>query len=84
VKVQTLKTKNRALKFSYISTNIISTDLDKYVGQRLSNKSGLEYKKLSMTFMCLKNKEKQVQWSNTQIMKSNNVKSFKKNHNYAF
>jgi hypothetical protein len=82
--MHTLETENRALKFTYTSTNIISTDLDKHVGQRPSNKSGLKYEKLSMTFMCPKHKKKQVQGSNAQTMKYNNVKSFGKNHNYAF
>jgi RNA-binding protein YlmH len=45
VKVQTLETENRALKYSCTSTNISSMNLDKFVGQRPSNKSGLEYKK---------------------------------------
>jgi hypothetical protein len=58
MKMQTLKTKNRALKFTYTSTIIISMDLDKYMSQRPSNKSGIGYKKSSMTFMCSKNKEK--------------------------
>jgi hypothetical protein len=58
VKVQTLETENRALKFSYISTNITSMDLNKVIGQKPSNKSGLEYKKSSKTSNYLKSKEK--------------------------
>jgi hypothetical protein len=84
VKVQTLKTENRALKSSCISTNITSMDLDKVIGQRPSNKSGLGYKKSSKTSICPKSKEKQSQGSNAKIMKSTNVKSFNKKHNYAF
>jgi hypothetical protein len=58
VKVQTLETKNRALKSSCISTSITSMDLDKVIGQRPSNKSGLGYKKFSKTLNCPKSKEK--------------------------
>jgi hypothetical protein len=43
VKVQNLETKIRTLKSTYTSTNIISTDFDKYVGQRSCNKSGIGY-----------------------------------------
>jgi hypothetical protein len=49
VKMQTLETKNRALKSSCISTSITSMNLDKVIGQKLSNKSGLGYKKSSKT-----------------------------------
>jgi hypothetical protein len=41
VKVQTLETKNRTLKFLCTSTNITLMDLDKFIGQRPSNKSGI-------------------------------------------
>jgi hypothetical protein len=58
VKVQTLETKNRALKSSCTSTSITSMDLDKAIGQRSSNKSGLEYKKSSKTLNFPKLKEK--------------------------
>jgi hypothetical protein len=58
VKVQTLETENRALKSSYISTSITSMDLDKVIGQTLSNKSGLGCKKSSKTSNCPKSKEK--------------------------
>jgi cell shape-determining protein MreC len=47
--VQTLETENRALKSSCTSTSITSLDLDKAIGQILSNKSGLGYKKSSKT-----------------------------------
>jgi hypothetical protein len=63
VKVQTLETENRILKSSCISTSITSMDLDKAIGQRSSNKSGLGYKKSSKTSNCPKLKEKQVQES---------------------
>jgi cell shape-determining protein MreC len=46
VKVQTLETENRILKSSCTSTRITSIDLDKFIGQKLSNKSGLGYKNL--------------------------------------
>jgi hypothetical protein len=36
-------------------------NLDKFVGQRLSNKSGLEYKKSSKISNCPKSKKKQGQ-----------------------
>jgi rhodanese-related sulfurtransferase len=49
VKVQTIEIKNRALKSSCISINITSIDLDKFVSQRPSNKSGLGYEKSSKT-----------------------------------
>jgi hypothetical protein len=49
VKVPTLKTENRALKFSCTSTSITSMDLDKTIGQSPSNKSDLGYKKSSKT-----------------------------------
>jgi hypothetical protein len=84
VKVQNLKTENRVLKSSCISTNITSMDLDKVIGQSPNNKSGLGYKKSSKTSNCPKSKEKQGQWSNAKIMKSTNAKSFNKKHNYAF
>jgi hypothetical protein len=58
VKVQSLETKNRALKYSCTSTSITSMDLDKVIGQRPSNKSGLGYKKYSKTLNCPKSKEK--------------------------
>jgi glutamate synthase domain-containing protein 1 len=45
VNVQTLKTKNMALKSSCNSTSITSMNLDKFVGQRPSNKSDFRYKK---------------------------------------
>jgi hypothetical protein len=84
VKVQTLETKNRVLKSSCISTTITSIDLDKVIGQRPSNKSGLGYKKISKTSNCPKSKEKQSQGSNVKKIKSTNAKSFNKKHNYAF
>jgi hypothetical protein len=56
MKVQTLETENRALKSSCISTSFTSMDLDKAIGQRLSNKSGLGYKKSSKTSNCPKSK----------------------------
>jgi hypothetical protein len=59
-------------------------DLDKAIGQRPSNKSGLGYKKSSKTSNCPKSKEKQGQGSNAKIMKPNNAKSFNKKHNYTF
>jgi hypothetical protein len=60
MKVQTLETENRALKSSCISTNITSMDLDKVIGQRLSNKSGLGCKKSSKTSNCLNQKRNNV------------------------
>jgi hypothetical protein len=81
VKVQTLETKNRALKSSYTSTDITSMDLDKAIGQKPRNKSGLGYKKSSKTYNCPKLKEKQGLESNAKIVKP---KSFNKKHNYAF
>jgi hypothetical protein len=84
VKVQNLETENRALKSSFISTSITSMNLDKIIGERPSNKSGLGYKKFSKTSNCPKSKEKQNQGSNIKIMKSTNTKSFNKKHNYAF
>jgi hypothetical protein len=84
IKVQTLETKNRVLKSSCISTSITSMDLDKVIGQRPSDKSGLEYKKSSKTLNCSKLKEKQSQGSNVKIVKSTNAKSFNKKHNYVF
>jgi hypothetical protein len=83
VKVQTLETENRALKSSCISTSITSMDLDKVIGQRPNNKSGLGYES-SKTLNFPKSKEKQSQGSNAKIMKSTNAKSFNKKHNYAF
>jgi hypothetical protein len=59
VKVQTLETENRTLKFSCISTSITSMDLDKVIGQMPSNKSGLGYNKSSKTSNYPKSKEKQ-------------------------
>jgi hypothetical protein len=58
VKVQTLETENRALKSSCTSINITSMDLDKAIGQKSSNKSGLGYKKSFKTSNCSKLKEK--------------------------
>jgi hypothetical protein len=84
VKVQNLETENRTLKSSCTSTSITSMDLDKVIGQRPSNKSGLGYKKFSKTSNCPKSKEKQSQGSNAKIVKSTNAKSFNKKHNYAF
>jgi hypothetical protein len=84
VKVQNLETENRTQKSSCTSTSITSMDLDKVIGQRSSNKSGLGYKKSSKTSNCTKSKEKQSQGSNAKIMKSTNAKSFNKKHNYAF
>jgi hypothetical protein len=84
VKVQTLETKHMALKSSCTSTSITSMDLDKVIGQRPSNKSGLRYKKSFKTSNCPKSKEKQGQESNAKIMKPTNTKSFNKKHNYAF
>jgi hypothetical protein len=82
--VQTLETENRALKSSCISTSITSMDLNKAIGQRPSNKSGLGYKKFSKTSNFTKSKEKQGQGSNVKIIKPINAKSFNKKHNYAF
>jgi hypothetical protein len=84
MKVQTLETENRALKSSCISTSFASIDLDKVIGQRHSNKSGLGYKKSFKTSNCPKSKEKQSQESKAKIVKSTNAKSFNKKHNYAF
>jgi hypothetical protein len=56
--VQILETENMTLKSSCTSTSITSMDLDKVIGQRPSNKSGLEYKKSSKTSNCPKSKEK--------------------------
>jgi hypothetical protein len=84
VKVQTLETENKTLKSSCTSTSITSIDLDKVVGQRLINKSGLGYTKSSKTSNYLKSKEKQGQGSNIKIVKSSNAKSSNKKHNYAF
>jgi hypothetical protein len=58
VKVQTLETENRALRSSCTSTSITLMDLNNIVGQRPSNKLGLEYKKSSKTSTCPKSKEK--------------------------
>jgi hypothetical protein len=59
-------------------------DLDKFVGQKPSNKSGLGYKKSLKTLNCPKSKEKPGQGSNIKIMKPSNAKSFNKKHNYIF
>jgi predicted RNase H-like nuclease (RuvC/YqgF family) len=83
-KVQNLETKNRALKSSYISTNITSMDLDKVIGQSPSNKSSLEYKKYSKILNYPQSKEKQGQGSNVKIVKSTSAKSFTKKHKYTF
>jgi cell shape-determining protein MreC len=58
VKVQTLKTENRALKSSCTSTSITSMDLDKFIGQKLSNKLGLGYNKSFITSNYSKSKKK--------------------------
>jgi hypothetical protein len=84
VKVQTLKTENRALKSSCTSTSITLIDLDKTIDQRTSNKLGLGYKKSSKTSNFPKSKEKQCQGSNVKIMKPSNAKSLNKKHNYTF
>jgi hypothetical protein len=84
MKVQTLETKNMALKYSCTSTSITSMDLDKFIGQRSSNKLSLGYKKSPKISNCTKSKEKQGKLSNVKIMKSSNAKSFNKKHNYAF
>jgi hypothetical protein len=84
VKVQTLETENSAIKSSCISTSINSMDLDKVIGQRPSNKSGLGCKKSSKTLNCPKSKEKQCQRLNAKIVKSTNAKFFNKKHNYTF
>jgi hypothetical protein len=76
VKVQTLETQNRALKSSYTSTSITSIDLDKFVSQKPSNKSGLGYEKSPKTSNCPKSKKKQGQGMN--------AKYFNKKYNYAF
>jgi hypothetical protein len=47
-----------ALKSSCTSTSINSMDLDKFVGQKPSNKSDLGYKKSPKTSNCPKSKEK--------------------------
>jgi hypothetical protein len=83
-KVQTLETENRALKSSCTSTSITSMNLDKFVDQRPSNKSGFGYKKSFKTSNYSKSKEKQGQWLNAKIMKFSNAKSFNKKHNYTF
>jgi hypothetical protein len=75
MKVQTLETKNRALKSSCTSTSITSMDLDKIIGQKPTNKSGIGYKKSSKTSNCLKSKEKKGQGSNVKIMKPSKAKS---------
>jgi hypothetical protein len=59
-------------------------DLNKNISQRHSNKSSLGYKKSSKASNYPKSKEKQVQGSNTKIMKPTNAKFFNKKHNYAF
>jgi hypothetical protein len=59
-------------------------DLDKAIGQRPSNNSGLGYKKISKTSNYPKSKEKQGKGSNAKIMKPSKAKSFNKKHNYAF
>jgi hypothetical protein len=79
VKVQTLETEKRTLKSS-----CASMDLDKAIGQRPRNNSGLGYKKYSKTSNCPKLKEKQGQESNVKIMKPSNAKFFNKKLNYAF
>jgi hypothetical protein len=53
-------------------------NLDKAIGQRSSNKSGLGYNKSSEISNCPKLKEKQGQESNAKIVKPNNTKSFNK------
>jgi hypothetical protein len=60
MKVQTLETKNRALKSSCTSTIITSMDLNKVIGQKPTNKSGIGYKKSSKTSNCSKSKDKKV------------------------
>jgi hypothetical protein len=60
VKVQTLETKNMTLKSSCTSTNITSIDLDKFVGQRSSNKSGFGYEKSSKILNYPKSKRNKV------------------------
>jgi hypothetical protein len=67
MKVQTLKTENRALKSSCTSISITSMDLDKFVGQRPSNKSGLRYNFFPKTSNYPKSKEKQDQESNAKL-----------------
>jgi hypothetical protein len=42
-------------------------NLDKVIGQRTNNKSGLGYKKSSKTLNCPKSKEKQSQGSNVKL-----------------
>jgi hypothetical protein len=60
VKVQSLKNENVALKPSCTSTNITSMNLDKFVGQKSSNKLGLRYKKSFKTSNFPKSKENNV------------------------
>jgi hypothetical protein len=59
-------------------------NLDKVIGHRPSNKSGLGYKKSFKTSNYPKSKEKQSQGSNAKIVKSTKAKYFNKKHNYAF
>jgi hypothetical protein len=59
VKVYTLEAENRTLRSSCTLTSIISMDLDKFVGQRPNNKSGLGYKKSPKTSNYPKSKDKQ-------------------------
>jgi chromosome segregation ATPase len=54
VKVKTLETENMAQKSSCISTSITSMNLEKVIGQRPNNKSGLGYRKSSNTLNCPK------------------------------
>jgi hypothetical protein len=56
VKMQTLETKNKTLKFSCTSTRVTSIDFDKFIGERPSNRSGLGYKKYFKTLNCPKSK----------------------------
>jgi hypothetical protein len=60
MKVQTLEIENMTLKSSCILTSITSMDLDKFVGQKPSNMSGLGYKKslLQITLNLKRNKVK--------------------------
>jgi hypothetical protein len=59
-------------------------NLDKAIGQRPNNKSGLGYKKSFKTSNCPKSEEKQDQGTNAKFVKPNNAKYFNKKHNYAF
>jgi hypothetical protein len=58
------------LKSSCASINITTMNLDKVIGQRPRNKSGLGYKKYSKTSNYPKLKEKQGQESNAKFFET--------------